>query len=123
MNTVMGQDNIGEKLYDLAMINRFCRGDKNLTKKMIQVFLTDIPSSVEEIKTAYQEKDFMTLKKTAHRIKPVLSMYSIAKVGNEIEVLSNMDQDEIMSMETSEKITKLESVIGMVTQQLNMYLL
>jgi HPt (histidine-containing phosphotransfer) domain-containing protein len=122
MNTVFEIETPIEKLYDLGMIDKFCRGDKSLTKKMIQVFINDMPDSVEEIKQAYRDKDFIAMKKTAHRIKPVLSMYSIVQIGKEIEVLENMGKEEIVTPETEFKINKLDSIISLVTQQMNMYI-
>ena len=113
MNTTLEKEAPFEKLYDLDLINTFCRGDINLTKKMIQVFIKDIPVSVEEIKQAYRENDFIKMKKTAHRIKPVLSMYSIVKVGKEIEVLEMMGQEEIQTPETELKINKLDTIISL----------
>jgi HPt (histidine-containing phosphotransfer) domain-containing protein len=122
MNTTLENASPIEKLFDLELINKFCRGDINLTKKMIEVFIKDIPVSVEEIKQAYRENDFIKMKKTAHRIKPVLSMYSIVKVGKEIEVLEMMGQEDIKTAETELKINKLDSIINLVTQQMNTYI-
>lgn len=122
MSTVLKIEAPVEKLFDLSMIDKFCRGDYNLTKKMIQVFINDIPFSVEEIKHAYQQKDFIALKKVAHRIKPVLSMYSIVKIEKEIELMENLDKDEKITPELGFKINKLDSVISLVTQQMNTYI-
>lgn len=122
MNTLLEFETPVGNLYDLGTIKKFCRGDENLTKKMIQMFIKDIPVSIEEIKQAYRERDFLTLKKTAHRIKPVLSLYSIVNIGKDMELLANMGKDEIVTQETELKITKLDSIISLVTQQLNEYI-
>jgi HPt (histidine-containing phosphotransfer) domain-containing protein len=122
MNTVYEIGSSVEKLYDLGMIDKFCRGDKDRTKKMIQMFVKDMPVSVEEIKQAYKAKDYISLKKTAHRIKPVLSLYSIVKIGQDIEVLANLRMEELITPETELKINNLDSVISLVTQQMNLYI-
>lgn len=122
MNTVFEIGSNVEKLYDLGMIDKFCRGDKERTKKMIQMFVKDMPVSVEEIKQAYKEKDYISLKKTAHRIKPVLSLYSIVKIGQDIEVLANLRMEELITPETEFKINKLDSVISLVTKEMNRYI-
>jgi HPt (histidine-containing phosphotransfer) domain-containing protein len=122
MNTAFEIEVPFEKLYDLSMIDTFCRGDKNLTKKMIQVFIKDMPVSVEELKQAYKANDVISLKRTAHRIKPVLSLYSIVKIGKDIEVLVNMGREEMVTAETEMKINRLDNVISIVTQQMNKYI-
>jgi HPt (histidine-containing phosphotransfer) domain-containing protein len=122
MNTAFEIEVPFEKLYDLSMIDTFCRGDKNLTKKMIQVFIKDMPVSVEELKQAYKANDVISLKRTAHRIKPVLSLYSIVKIGKDIEVLVNMGKEEMVTAETEMKINRLDNVISIVTQQMNKYI-
>jgi hypothetical protein len=111
-----------EKLYDLGMIDKFCRGDKSLTKKMMQVFINDMPVSVEELKQAYKANDVITLKRTAHRIKPVLSLYSIVIIGNDVEILENMGTEELVTPEIALKINRLDNVISLVTQQMNKYI-
>jgi hypothetical protein len=111
-----------EKLYDLGMIDKFCRGDKSLTKKMMQVFINDMPVSVEELKQAYKANDVITLKRTAHRIKPVLSLYSIVIIGNDVEILENMGTEELVTPEIALKIKRLDNVISLVTQQMNKYI-
>jgi hypothetical protein len=111
-----------EKLYDLGMIDKFCRGDKSLTKKMMQVFINDMSVSVEELKQAYKANDVITLKRTAHRIKPVLSLYSIVIIGNDVEILENMGTEQLVTPETALKINRLDNVISLVTQQMNKYI-
>jgi hypothetical protein len=111
-----------EKLYDLGMIDKFCRGDKSLTKKMMQVFINDMPVSVEELKQAYKANDVITLKRTAHRIKPVLSLYSIVIIGNDVEILENMGTEELVTPQIALKINRLDNVISLVTQQMNKYI-
>jgi HPt (histidine-containing phosphotransfer) domain-containing protein len=122
MNTAFEIETPVEKLYDLGMINQLCRGNSDLTKKMVQLFIKEIPFSVEEIKQAYKQKDFVTLHKTAHRIKPVLSMYSIVKVEKDIELLENMLNEEKVTPETELKIIRLDNVISLVTKQMNRYI-
>jgi HPt (histidine-containing phosphotransfer) domain-containing protein len=122
MNTVLKLEVPFEKLYDLGMIDRLCRGDISKTKKMLELFIHDIPASVEEIKQAYNKLDFITLKKTAHRIKPVLAMYSIVKIEKDIAMIENSGIEEKITPELESKINHLSSVIGEITQQMNAYI-
>jgi HPt (histidine-containing phosphotransfer) domain-containing protein len=122
MNTALHFEAPFEKLYDLGMIERLCRGDMGKTKKMLQLFINDMPASIEEIKQAYKMQDFITLKKTAHRIKPVLAMYSIVKIEKDIAMIENSGIEERVTPELESKINNLSSIIGEVTQQMNAYI-
>jgi HPt (histidine-containing phosphotransfer) domain-containing protein len=122
MNTALKFEAPFEKLYDLGMIEKLCRGDISRTKKMVQLFINDMPASIEEIKQAYKKLDFITLKKTAHRIKPVLAMYSIAKIEKDIEMIESSGIEERVTPELESKINNLSSIIGEVTEQMNAYI-
>jgi HPt (histidine-containing phosphotransfer) domain-containing protein len=121
MSTTIEFETAFEKIYDLEMVNRLCRGDNNLTKKMVQLFLNDIPPAIEEIKQAYKMLDYITLKKIAHRIKPVLALYSIGKIENDIEMIENAGIEEKITPELESKINNLSSIIGNVIQQMHVY--
>jgi HPt (histidine-containing phosphotransfer) domain-containing protein len=121
MSTTIEFETAFEKIYDLDMVNRLCRGDNNLTKKMVQLFLNDIPPAIEEIKQAYNIKDFITLKKTAHRIKPVLAMYYIVKIENDIKMIEKAGFEENITPELESNINNLSSIIGNVIQQMHVY--
>lgn len=73
------------KLYDLQLIHKMCRGDEEKIAKMVEVFINQISQSIQEIMDAYSEKDFSTIKKLAHKIKPTLTYFGTTSL--EIELL------------------------------------
>lgn len=107
-----------EKLYDLCFIENFCRGNQEQVKKMVRVFIEQMPHSVDEIKSAYQKGDFDLIKKVAHRIKPVLSYYAIVKVDKVIRQIEFMAAEGTASYELSLKIEKLDEVILQIVEQM-----
>lgn len=107
-----------EKLYDTSMIEKFCRGNEEQLKKMIRIFIEQIPQSVEEIKLAYQNKDFMQMKNAAHRIKPILSYYAVVKVAKDIQQIENMAKEELATAEMESKIKRLDDVLSMVVTRM-----
>jgi HPt (histidine-containing phosphotransfer) domain-containing protein len=107
-----------EKLYDICMIERLCRGNLEQVKKMVNVFIREIPDAVEEIKGAYQHGDFVKVKNTTHRIKPTLSYYGIIKIEKDIrriEALAKLGQP---APELELKIGNVEKVIAGVVEKL-----
>ena len=122
MNTVLKLEAPFEKLFDLGMIEKLCRGDISKTKKMVELFIHDIPASIEELKQAYKKLDFITLKKTAHRIKPVLALYSIVTIEKDLAMIENAGIEERVTPELESKINYLSSIIGEITEQMNAYI-
>jgi HPt (histidine-containing phosphotransfer) domain-containing protein len=103
-----------EDLYDLCMIERLCRGNQEQVKKMVSVFVKQVPQTIEEIKSAYTKRDFVTIKNAAHRIKPILSYYAIVKIEKDIREVEAMAKDELATFEMELKIKKLDEVLSQV---------
>ncbi|GAB2838306.1 Hpt domain-containing protein [Ferruginibacter profundus] len=107
----------GEKLYELSMIDQLCRGNQEQVAKMIAVFVEQVPPSVEEIKLAYNNLDFVTIKKTAHKIKPTLTYYGIASLVKDIRFIEALAETASVN-ELAVKIKKLDDVITAVVAQM-----
>jgi len=88
-----------EKLYDLGMISMLCRGNNVQLKKMVMVFIDQLPKSIEEIKIAYHNREFEIVKNTAHRIKPILGYYAIIKVEKDILQIERWAAKKVSSPE------------------------
>jgi hypothetical protein len=59
-----------EQLYSTDMIESLSRGNSELIRKLISLFVTQTPEFVREMHQAYKEKDFATFKTLVHKIKP-----------------------------------------------------
>lgn len=90
-------------LYDLGILNGIANGNKSFVAKMIGVFLQQGPSSVAEIKEAYQKNDVTTVKKIAHRLKPSIDNMGIASIKDVIRQIESYE----LSISGSEALAKL----------------
>jgi HPt (histidine-containing phosphotransfer) domain-containing protein len=122
-STALKVDIPTEKLYDLCMIEQLCRGNLERVKKMVKVFIEQIPLSVEEIKLAFNKRDFVKIKNVAHRIKPTLSYYAIVKIEKDIQLIERLAKDELANPELELKIKKLDNVINEIVVQMKKDLL
>ncbi len=113
-----GTTPVSEKLYDLCMIEKLCRGNQEEVKKMVQVFISQVPQAVEDIKSAYKNFDFISVKKVAHRIKPVLGYYAIVKIEKEIRDIEEMAEQARVTYEMEATIEKLDTVIAQIVEQM-----
>lgn len=107
-----------EKLYDICMIDRLCRGNQDQVKKMVAVFIKEIPNAIEEIKKAYNNNDFVTVKKTTHRIKPTLSYYAVIKIEKDIRSIETLAKQGQATPELELKIIRVENVLDAVVERL-----
>jgi HPt (histidine-containing phosphotransfer) domain-containing protein len=78
------------KLYDLQLIDKMCRGDAEKIAKMVGVFIDQISQSIQEISTAYAEKDFVRIERLVHKIKPTLTYFGTTSLEKEAHNLENL---------------------------------
>ena len=108
----------GEKLYGLELIEKMCRGSLDLVKEMLNVFIEDLPHAVSEIKSAYQNGDFKTIKAVAHRVKPVLNFYSVQSLVHHIPKMEELAEQEDGGEEMQQVINKMDEVITAIVEDM-----
>jgi len=86
-----------DKLYDLSNLLEISRGNDAFVKKMIQLFVDQIPTAVEGMNKAFVEGDFPTLKAIAHRIKPSVENMRIGNMYQEIRQIEQLAMEDTSS--------------------------
>jgi len=109
----------GEKLFDLSLIEKLCRGNDEVRERLIRSFTITIPKAIDDLHRAHQERDFSTLQTTAHRIKPTLGMYAVVKVEQEIRSIERLAKDKMATIELQRAIEKTSWVLREVVAQMN----
>jgi len=107
-----------EKLYDLSKIVEISRGNDDFVKKMISMFISEIRSSLEQIKKAYKDGDFPTVNQVAHRIKPSIINMDILSIKNEMQQIESLALNDPESDLLPTYINKAEVVLTKVLHQL-----
>ncbi|WP_411031637.1 Hpt domain-containing protein [Spongiimicrobium sp. 3-5] len=77
-------------IYNLDKINEMAEGDEDFINSVISVFLEEVPHDLEALETAISGKDFESVYKLAHKIKPnvdLLGMEQSRATALEIETL------------------------------------
>lgn len=116
--TDLQTENLSEKLYDMCMIEMMCRGNQDQIKKLVKVFIDQVPQSIEEIKAAYAKGDFSMVRKVAHRIKPTLGYYAIVKIEKDILQIEALAKAGIATTELALKINKVEDVVNRIVEKM-----
>jgi len=106
-------------LYDLTNIKTLSRGDQSFVNKMIEIFVEHTPTSVTEIKVAFENQDYLTISKIAHRMKPSIDNMGIHSLKNPIRELESSAKMEVVDDKKVELlIENIENTLVKVIEDL-----
>ncbi|WP_420321943.1 Hpt domain-containing protein [Flagellimonas sp.] len=77
-------------IYNLDKVNEMAEGDQDFITSVISVFLEEVPTDLNSLEKAIEERDFENVYKLAHKIKPnvdLLGMEQTRATALEIETL------------------------------------
>jgi HPt (histidine-containing phosphotransfer) domain-containing protein len=109
---------VTKKLYNLDNIVRQSRGNPDFVKRMIRLFIEQMPVAVDEIKAALKEGDLETIGKTAHRIKPNIDNFGIEDLKKDIRTIEALAMEGTASAELEVLVERLGNVIRNVVGEL-----
>lgn len=78
---------------NLAYLKQSAGDSKEFVKNMVQIFLNQTPSYIEEIKQHHQAKQWQKLKAIVHKMKPTIAMMGI-QLQKEIEEIEEIAKKE-----------------------------
>ncbi len=105
-------------LYNLSYLNDISRGDESFMKKMIELFVEQIPVAVNEINDAYKSGDLTKVKTLAHKTKSSIDTLGIASIQKEIKEIEMLAMNNQSGPRLDELINKLNDVTPKAIQQL-----
>ena len=106
-------------LYDLTNIKTLSCGDQSFVNKMIEIFVEHTPTSVTEIKVAFENQDYLTISKIAHRMKPSIDNMGIHLLKNPIRELESSAKMEVVDDKKIELlIENIENTLAKVIEKL-----
>ncbi len=101
----------GPKLTDLSYLQSVSNNDKQFIQEMITTFLESMPKSIVEIVRCVEVKDWESLAKAIHKIKPSLTMMGMQALKSSAIELEQMCKSEIL-------VKAIPSEIELFTKQL-----
>jgi len=104
--------------YNLSSIQKACRQDESLIREMIITFIETMQEAAAEISFAYAAKDYHTLGRIAHRIKPTLSIYQVNPLLTDVKDAEALIAGNCDSTELDFKIKKIKQQLLLVTQEM-----
>ena len=107
-----------DKLYDLSRLIDISRGDTEFIEKMISLFIDQAALSMQQIKEAFEKKDYVTVGETAHRIKASIGNLGITYIKQDIADLEHIALQDPSPTRMQLLIEKIDIVLLEVIEQL-----
>lgn len=107
-----------EKLFNLTMVEKMCRGNQNTIVLMIKTFIATTTEAITEFKNACQANDLLTIQRIAHRIKPTMAIYGITLLEQDIQTLEKCNEQAMAKQLLEETLQKLYSILEAAIQQI-----
>ena len=83
-----------DKIVDLSYLKTVSGGDENFMREMIEIFLSQAPTSITGMKSSLENKDWEGLAYTAHKIKPSITFMGIEAMKEVILKIEELAKEE-----------------------------
>ena len=100
-----------DKLYDLAFINEFAKGDSSFVKKMVSIFVDTMNTELVHLEKAGEEKQFEKISKIAHKMKSAIDGLGINSLKQTIRQLETTDYKSGANGDPVDVINHIKSVL------------
>lgn len=111
-------------IYNLYKINEMADGDGEFVKSVVAVFLEEVPADLNDLEKALELKDYDTVYKLAHKIKPnvdLLGMERTRSIALQIETFGrkreNTEEIErlvpLLKKDIDQVVSELENDFGL----------
>ncbi|MBW4678955.1 MAG: PAS domain S-box protein [Microcoleus vaginatus WJT46-NPBG5] len=98
---------------DLERLHELSRGDSAFELELLETFMEDAPTYVEEIKQAAETRDIATLCRRAHQLKGASGMVAIRKMPALAAQLESQAQEDDLEG-SAELVAQLEAILQQV---------
>jgi HPt (histidine-containing phosphotransfer) domain-containing protein len=110
------------KLIDLTFLETFTKGDQQKKKRYIEMYLKSTPLVIDELFSDYQKKDFESVKRKAHSIKPQAQYMGISDLKECLIKIESAVQNGNQSGQLSSLIEKAKELNQQAMLELNQFL-
>ncbi len=107
-----------ELLYDLSMLEEISQGNNAFILKLVKLFCDQSPKMVEQIKDAYQAKNYSSMSAIAHKIKPSIDNLRITSLQQAIRKIEKVGLTEVGHESIDTEINLIEKGITTAIDQM-----
>jgi HPt (histidine-containing phosphotransfer) domain-containing protein len=109
-------------IVDLTYLEQVSKGDIDLMKEIIQLFIQLIPADIDRMILVYNENDFESIAKIAHKIKPNFINFKISAYTSFILKAEKIASIKELKEIPIEHFSQLKEHIILVCSQLSNFL-
>ena len=103
---------------DLTYLNEISGGDSDFINEIIELFINQMPQSIEDMKKGYQENDPVTIGETAHKAKPSAIYIGNKTLENHLKSLQDLKKSYQLNDEAMNMINEVESLSNKIIEEL-----
>lgn len=105
-------------LYDLTTLENMSRGNEDFVQKLLKLFIVGSREHTQILKTALANKDFLTIQKIAHKIKPSIDLMGISSLKDVVRTLEKFDPDKLSELELKNMVGQLTATLTQIANEL-----
>ena len=106
------------RLCNLDYLYQLSDGSPDFVLEMIQMFVSQVPPAIQEMKLAFPEKDWVKIKNIAHRLKPSPGFIGVQEMSGIFQSIEKNSSDIINEAIIEEMIIKAEKMTDRVVKEL-----
>lgn len=99
-----------QQITDLSYLREVAMGDEDIVLETTNTFLENAPEALDQIEKAYNNQEWQTLYKQAHKIKPNLQYMGMDRARKLILEIEEQAKSENISDDLGEKVTEFISI-------------
>lgn len=105
-------------MFDLKELREIGRGKPAFVRKMVGLFLAQVPQDGQDMQNAYQAGDFDKVRFIAHRSRPMISSIGIGELKEDIREIEKLAHERRTSPHLEQLIGKFITITGIVAGEL-----
>lgn len=109
-------------LFSITPLEKLCENDTAFVDEMLWQFVNTVPASVAELKAAFDQSDFTSLSRVAHRLKPAIGHLDINLLKEPLRQLEYLAKEQPDSPQIVILIHLVEGVLHKVCVQLQKHI-
>lgn len=103
---------------DLTYLNEISGGDKDFINEIVELFLNQMPQSVQEMKDAYDNDDPVKLGEVAHKAKPSAIYVGNKELETKLKTLQELKEKKQFDNNTASLLNEVEQLSQHVIEEL-----
>ena len=105
--------------YNLAKVYALSDNDEDFVKQIVDLFVTEVPDDLEQIKEGIEKKDHKHAYSYAHKIKPTLDLLGLNQAFEEILQVEAWTKTEGRRREIKDTFKSIKNQVENAVKEIN----